>query len=54
MPTYEFQCEECKKVFTKRLTIAEYEKRDWQCPKCASKKIQQRITLFQTKTSRKS
>jgi putative FmdB family regulatory protein len=54
MPRYEFQCEACKKVFTVQLTLAEYDKKDVHCPKCKSQKVKQRITVFQTKTSRKS
>ncbi len=54
MPTYEFTCEKCNKSFTLMLSIAEYEKKGFRCPKCLSTKVKQQITSFQTKTSRKS
>lgn len=54
MPTYEFKCEECKNFFSAQLTLSEYEKKNYGCPKCKSKKVKQQISLFQTKTSRKS
>ena len=54
MPTYEFMCEKCKKPFTTIMSISEYGKGKFRCPKCKSTKVKQQITSFQTKTSRKS
>lgn len=54
VPSYEFECDDCKNIFTVRLTLAQYEKKDYHCLKCKSKKVKQQITSFQTKTSRKS
>jgi putative FmdB family regulatory protein len=54
MPTYEYQCRECNKKFTIVQSISEHGKVKVSCPKCKSKKIQQRISSFMTKTSRKS
>jgi putative FmdB family regulatory protein len=54
MPTYEFFCEKCKKSFSLTLKISEYEKKNFRCPKCKSKKLSQQISAFQTITSRKS
>jgi putative FmdB family regulatory protein len=54
MPTYEFVCEKCKKSFALIMKIAEYEKKNFQCPKCKSKEVKQQITSFQTITSSKS
>jgi len=54
MPTYEFICEKCKKPFTLILSVSEHEKEKFQCPKCKSSKVIQRISSFQTKTSKKS
>ncbi len=54
MPTYEYQCSECNKKFTVVQSISEHGKVKVSCPKCKSKKIQQRISSFMTKTSRKS
>jgi putative FmdB family regulatory protein len=54
MPEYEFVCEECKKPFTMTMSISEYEKTKFECPKCKSKKVTRQVSVFQTKTSRKS
>ena len=54
MPTYEFECKECKKTFTVFLTLAEYEKGHFTCPKCKSKKVEQKAAAFYAVTSKKS
>ena len=54
MPTYEFYCEECKESFTLILSISEYEKEKYSCPKCKTKKVKQQVSIFQTVTSKKS
>ena len=54
MPTYDFICEKCKKVFALNLKFAEFDKKNYRCPKCKSKKVKQQITSFQTITSKKS
>jgi putative FmdB family regulatory protein len=54
MPTYDYQCEKCNKSFSRTMKISEYEKAKTKCPKCKSAKVKQRITGFQTITSRKS
>jgi putative FmdB family regulatory protein len=55
MPTYEFRCEKCRKLFTLVLSISEHEKRKrFRCPKCKSTRVKQQITSFQTVTSKKS
>lgn len=54
MPTYEFRCEKCKKSFSLTLTVSEYEKTKFRCPKCKSVKVKQQITSFQAITSKKS
>ena len=36
------------------LLIDEYEKKNYRCPKCKSKKVRQQIASFQTITSKKS
>ncbi len=54
MPTYEFLCEKCNKPFTLSITVSEYEKGKFRCPKCKSSKVKQQITSFQTVTSKKS
>jgi putative FmdB family regulatory protein len=54
MPTYEFVCAECKKTFTLFMSISDYEKKKYKCPKCRSKKVKQQISSFQAVTSKKS
>ncbi len=54
MPTYEYECQNCNKKFTVIQSISEHGKTKASCPKCKSGKVKQRISLFTTKTSRKS
>jgi len=54
MPVYEFICEKCKKRFTLTLSLSEYERKKFACPKCKSNKVRQQISTFQTVTSKKS
>jgi putative FmdB family regulatory protein len=54
MPTYEYECLDCKKKFSAIMSISEREKTKVSCPKCKGKKVKQSISTFTTKTSRKS
>jgi putative FmdB family regulatory protein len=54
MPTYEFTCEKCKRKFSLTMTVAEYEKKKFRCPKCKGRRVRQLISSFQTVTSKKS
>ena len=54
MPTYEYQCLNCKKVFTLIMSISEYERGKVTCPKCGKERVKQQITEFMVQTSRKS
>jgi putative FmdB family regulatory protein len=54
MPTYEYECRDCKKKFTVILTISEHDKGKVSCPKCKGKRVVQSMSAFMTKTSRKS
>ena len=54
MPVYEFMCEKCEKPFTLILSISEYEKAKFRCPKCKSSKVKRQISAFQAITSKKS
>ncbi len=38
MPTYEFYCEKCKKTFSVVISISDYDKKKYKCPKCKGKK----------------
>lgn len=57
MPTYEFRCEKCNKVFEQTWSLAEYDKRIKEknkCPECGSTKVVKTIPMVQVKTSKKS
>jgi len=54
MPTYEFFCEKCNRKFTLTMKLSEYNKKRFRCPKCKGTKVQQRVSSFQTITSKKS
>lgn len=54
MPTYEYECDDCKNKFTLIQRISEHGKTKTTCPKCKSAKVKQSISVFTTKTSRKS
>ncbi len=54
MPTYDFRCEKCNKKFSMQLSITEYDKTKFRCPKCKSVRVKQLIAPFQAVTSKKS
>ncbi len=55
MPTYEFQCEKCKKTFTERQTFQEHdERKKVKCPKCGGTAVRPVIAAAFAKTSKKS
>jgi putative FmdB family regulatory protein len=53
MPTYDYRCPGCKKKFSVMMTIREHDAKKVKCPKCGTKKVEQQISHFMTKTSRK-
>jgi putative FmdB family regulatory protein len=54
MPSYEYFCKDCKKTFTIIMTLAEYSKAHVACPKCKSKKVEQKPAAFFAVTAKKS
>lgn len=54
MPCYEYICKDCKKTFTLIITLEEYEKGRIACPKCKSKKVEQKPAAFFAVTTKKS
>ena len=57
MPTYEFLCENCRKIFEVVWSLAEYDKRikeKTKCPACGSARVVKTLSIVQVKTSRKS
>ena len=54
MPTYEYLCLKCNKVFSVTISLAELGKKKPACPKCKGKEEKTQITHFLTKTTKKS
>ena len=54
MPIYDYRCPNCKKKFTAVLSIGEHDAGKVKCPKCGESQVQQLITAFLVKTSKKS
>jgi len=54
MPSYEYRCPKCNKKFSVLLSIKEHDAKKAKCPKCGGRKLEQLLTHFMTKTSRKS
>ena len=54
MPSYDYLCKECNKTFNVILTVAEHDSKRLACPKCKSKKVEQKYAAFFAVTSKKS
>jgi putative FmdB family regulatory protein len=54
MPTYQYRCEKCGRIFDHVEHLAEHEKAKLTCPDCGSKSIAHMPTPFVAKTSKKS
>ncbi len=54
MPTYEYKCRACEEKFSVIMSLSQYETEKVTCPKCQSGNVEQIISLFIAKTSRKS
>ncbi len=54
MPIYEFQCMDCKEIFTLKMSVMEMEKTKITCPKCGSENVKKMISKFHAMTSKKS
>ncbi len=54
MPSYEYLCKECKKTFSIAMTLEAYGKAHVACPKCKSKRVEQKPAAFFAVTSKKS
>jgi len=54
VPTYEYNCDECKKPFEVRASISEYsEGLNTQCPHCGSKKVSRGFSAVNVLTALK-
>jgi len=54
MPTYEYHCQKCGKVFERHEHIAEHEKSHPRCPKCKSGAVEPVLADFYAMTSKKT
>ncbi|HSJ16244.1 MAG TPA: zinc ribbon domain-containing protein [Longimicrobiales bacterium] len=55
MPIYEYRCLDCHEVWTRTEHIDEHvAPHEVRCPRCDSAKVEQNLTPFFAKTSRKS
>ena len=54
MPTYEYKCADCKRVFSVTMGISEHDTKKVECPECKSTNVKWQPAPFFAKTSRKS
>jgi putative FmdB family regulatory protein len=54
MPQYEFECRNCKKVFTLLLRISERATAKIRCPGCGSEDVEAIMQTFIARTAKKS
>ena len=54
MPSYEFECQSCHDTFALSLSMRDREAGDIKCPNCGGTNVQQLISSFMVKTSKKS
>jgi len=53
-PHYEVGCRNCKKHFSKILSLVDYEEEEVLCPRCASKQVEQCWSVCTALTWKKS
>lgn len=54
MPMYDYKCLDCGKESLVAMTLKEHESGIVTCPACGSKKMEQLITSFIARTTKKS
>lgn len=54
MAEYEFECRECKKIFTLFMRVSERVKATIRCPGCESGDVEPLMQAFMAKTAKKS
>ena len=54
MPTYDYRCAKCRKLFLRVLSVKQHDIKRITCPKCASRSVKQEIKPFYAITSRKA
>jgi putative FmdB family regulatory protein len=54
MPVYEYVCSNCNKKFSEIKPVSAFDPKAVKCPKCNSKKVEQRWSSVCVATSKKS
>jgi putative FmdB family regulatory protein len=54
MPAYEYYCPPGDQTFTVVMSLIEHETRKVECPHCHGVQVEQRLSTFIAKTSKKS
>ena len=54
MPVYEFRCSDCDETFTVPLTLKDFESKNYRCPSCEGKNLEEEFTSVNIVTSKKS
>jgi putative FmdB family regulatory protein len=54
MPYYDFFCHNCRKHFSKILSLVDYEEEEVLCPHCGSKEVELRWAAITSRKSRLS
>ena len=54
MPSYEFECLSCHGTFMLSLSLHDRESGHIKCPNCGGSNVQQLVSSFMVKTSKKS
>ncbi len=50
MPLYEFQCTQCQSTFEELVRVAA-QAPEIACPKCGSRQVRRKVSMFASKTS---
>ena len=54
MPVYEYRCRDCQRTFIVVMSVKDHESEQVRCPQCQGTAVEQMITPFHTKTSKKT
>jgi putative FmdB family regulatory protein len=54
MPVYEFKCLDCGNTFTLPLSVRDFEHKEYECPSCKKKNLEEQFTSVSVVTSKKS
>ena len=54
MPSYEYFCRKCDKMFTRHMSIKDHDTEQVTCPHCQETEVEQVLSSFVAMTSKKS